>query len=93
MRKSLREKDFPRVKQLINLTWSNLSDLGLSIPEADDLIAKIGEIGGASKLCGACGGGILLAYHEDKKALKKVIRDAGYQPFETELGAEGVRVE
>lgn len=93
MRKALREKDFPRVKQLINLTWSNLHDLGLSIPEADDLIAKIGEIGGAAKLCGACGGGILLAYHEDKKALKKVIRDAGYQPFETELGADGVRLE
>lgn len=93
MRKALREKDFARVKQLINLTWSNLSELGLSIPEADVVIKKIGDIGGAAKLCGACGGGIMLAYHEDKKALKKVIRDAGYSPFETELGAEGARIE
>jgi mevalonate kinase len=93
MRRALREKDFPRVKQIINLTWSNLKDLGLSIPEADEVIAKINAIGGAAKLCGACGGGILLAYHEDKNALKKVIREDGYSPFETELGAEGARLE
>lgn len=93
MRNALGEKDFPRVKQLINLAWSNLHDLGLSIPEADEIIRKIGEMGGAAKLCGACGGGIMLAYHEDKKALKKLIRDAGYSPFETELGADGAKVE
>jgi mevalonate kinase len=93
MRKALREKDFPRVKELINLAWKNLSELGLSIPEADAVIGKIREIGGAAKLCGACGGGIMLAYHEDKESLKKVIRDAGFTPWETELGAEGVRVE
>ena len=92
-RKALRERDFGRVKQLINLTWSNLHDLGLSIPEADDLIGKIGRIGGAAKLCGACGGGIMLACHENKEALKKVISDEGYTPWETELGAEGVRIE
>ncbi len=93
MRCALKEKDFERVKQLINLTWSNLHDLGLSIPEADEVIAKVNAMGGAAKLCGACGGGIMMAYHEDKKALKKVIREAGYSPWETELGAEGACIE
>ena len=93
MRSALRERDFSKVKDLINLAWKNLSDLGLSIPEADDVISKIQEMGGAAKLCGACGGGIMLAYHEDKKALKKVIRDAGFTPWETELGAAGSRLE
>ncbi|MCK4714988.1 MAG: hypothetical protein KAT35_05395, partial [Candidatus Aenigmarchaeota archaeon] len=93
MRKALREKDFPRVKELINLAWKNLSELGLSVPEADGVIGKIREIGGAAKLCGSLGGGIMLACHEDKEALKKVIRDAGFTPWETELGAEGVRLE
>ncbi len=93
MRTALRNRDFPRVKELINLAWKNLSELGLSIPEADNLISKIQGIGGAAKLCGACGGGIMLSCHEDKEALKKVIRDAGCTPWETEMGAEGVRLE
>ena len=93
MRKALQKKDFPRVKELINIAWDNLSALGLSVPEVDPLIAKIREMGGAAKLCGACGGGIMLAYHEDKEALKNVIRDAGFTPWETELGAEGVKNE
>ncbi len=93
MRAALRDRDFAKVKELINLAWKNLSELSLSIPEADEVIARIQEMGGAAKLCGACGGGIMLAYHEDKEALKKVIRDAGFTPWETELGAEGARVE
>ncbi len=93
MRAALKDRDFKKVKELINLAWKNLSELGLSIPEADDLIARVRETGGAAKLCGACGGGIMLAYHEDKEALKKVIRDAGYTPWETKLGAEGARIE
>jgi mevalonate kinase len=93
MREALKAKEFARVKELIDLAWKNLSELGLSVPEADGVIAKIREIGGAAKLCGACGGGIMLAYHDDKEALKKVIEDAGYTPWETELGAEGAKVE
>ncbi len=93
MRKALRESDFQRVKELINLAWKNLSDLGLSIPEADEVIEKIVSLGGAAKLCGACGGGILLAYHEDKERLKEVIKETGYEPWEVKLGVEGVRRE
>lgn len=93
MRKALQRKDFQRVKELMNIAWDNLSGLGLSIPEADQVIGKIREMGGAAKLCGSLGGGIMLAYHEDKEALKKAIRDAGFTPWETELGTEGVKIE
>ncbi|RLJ08239.1 MAG: mevalonate kinase [Candidatus Aenigmatarchaeota archaeon] len=93
MRKALREKDFQKVKELINLAWKNLSELGLSVPEADEIIDKIVSIGGAAKLCGACGGGIMLAYHEDKERLKNLIRESGYEPWDVELGVEGVKME
>ena len=51
------------------------------------------SIGGAAKLCGAGGGGVMLCYHEDKQKLINVIRNLGYKPWETKLGVEGVRVE
>jgi mevalonate kinase len=93
LRTALRNKDFNSVKIQINNAWKSLSELGLSIPEADDLIARIRQIGGAAKLCGSLGGGVLLAFHEDKKILKNLIREAGYTPWETELGSPGVRLE
>jgi mevalonate kinase len=93
MLEALKAKDFGKVKELINLTWDNLSGLGLSIPEADDLIGKIKEIGGAAKLCGACYGGVMLCYHEDQKRLSEVIRESGYKPMEVELNVEGARLE
>lgn len=93
MRKALRERDFQKVKELMNLAWKNLSELGLSVPEADEIINKIVSIGGAAKLCGACGGGIMLAYHEDKERLKNLIRESGYEPWDVELGVEGVKME
>jgi mevalonate kinase len=93
MRKALRERDSQKVSELINLAWDSLSALGLSLPEADEVIGRIRGIGGAAKLCGACGGGIMLAHHEDKENLKKTIREAGFSPWETELGADGARLE
>ncbi len=93
MLEALKRRDFPRVKELINLAWDNLSELGLSTPAADMLIGRIREIGGAAKLCGACGGGIMLCYHEDREKLRKVIEEAGFRPMEVELGVEGVRIE
>lgn len=91
MRKALAERDPERIKALINRAWDSLSALGLSVPEADGLIAKIREAGGAAKLCGACGGGMMLAYHESPETIRKIIRDSGYEPMEVELGVEGVR--
>lgn len=91
MREALRKKDFGSVKRLINEDWDLLKELGLSTPAADKLVEKIRSIGGAAKLCGACGGGTALCYHEDRTALKKAIKSVGFEPMEVELGVEGVR--
>jgi len=93
MRSALRERDSEKIKSLINTAWENLRIFGLSVPEADDLIAKIRESGGAAKLCGACGGGMMLAYHENPETIKNIIKEAGFSPMEVELGVEGIRKE
>jgi mevalonate kinase len=93
MKEALKQKNTKKISEMMNLAWKNLSELGLSVPEADGVISKIKEAGGAAKLCGACGGGIMLAYHEDKDKLKNIIMESGFEPWETELGTEGVKVE
>lgn len=93
MREALKKKDSTKIKNLINEDWKILSEFGLSTPVADKIIAKIVSIGGAAKLCGGCGGGIMLAYHENLEKLKSVIKKEGFEPMQVELGVEGVRVE
>lgn len=93
MKEALEEGDSKRIVNLINRTWDNLSKLGLSTPNADSLISKIRKAGGAAKLCGACGGGTLLAYHEDVDMIRKLVNEAGYQPARIKLGVEGVTTE
>ena len=44
-------------------------------------------------MCGACYGGMMLAWHEDKEKLMQTIRSLGFEPFEADLAVEGVRVE
>ena len=88
----LKLKDFGRMKEIINLTQKDLKDLGVSTPEIDGLVKAVQDIGGAAKLCGAGGGGIVLCWHDDKEKLKKAIEDAGFEPWETELGVEGVTI-
>ena len=93
MREALQRKDFEAMKKLINVAQENLARLGVSIPEIDELCKEVKTIGGAAKGCGALGGGVVLCYHENKEKLLKVIRSLGYEPWETELAVEGVRVE
>ncbi|MDI6721606.1 MAG: hypothetical protein QMD85_04400, partial [Candidatus Aenigmarchaeota archaeon] len=93
MKEVLKRKDFSRMKEIINKTQKNLSKLGISTKNIDEITSAVRGMGGAAKLCGAGGGGIVLAYHEDKDQLLRTIKDLGYDTIETELGAEGVRVE
>jgi len=93
MRKALRKKDFKQVKEIINFTQKNLAELGVSIPEIDKIAKNVRDIGGAAKLCGAGGGGMMLCYHEDKNKLVDTIKSLGYKPWETDLAVEGVRVD
>lgn len=89
----LKLKDWDRMKETINLCQRNLKELGVSTEEIDSLVSAVQKAGGAAKLCGAGGGGVVLCWHEDTEKLKKVVSGAGYSPIETELGVEGVRVE
>ncbi len=93
MREALKKKDTKKLKDLINFTQNNLQALGVSTEKIDVLTDEIVSIGGAAKLCGAGGGGIVLCYHEDKEKLKDIITSLGYDPWEADLAVEGVRVE
>jgi len=93
MKDALKSKDSGKIKSLINENWTLLRDFGLSTPAADKLIEKIKSMGGAAKLCGGCGGGIALCYHENPEKLKAAIKSQGFEPMEVELGVEGVRME
>jgi mevalonate kinase len=93
MLEALKEKEFDKMKIIINETQKILHELGVSTREIDTVASEVRQIGGAAKLCGAGGGGIMLCYHEDRDKLMKTIRETGFTPMETELGAEGVRAE
>jgi mevalonate kinase len=93
LRSALREKNFERMKEIINEAQKNLVELGVSTKKIDEISKRVKGIGGAAKLSGAGGGGVMLCYHEDKEKLIDLIKNMGYEPWETELGVEGVKVE
>ncbi len=89
----LKRKDFQKMKEIINQTQKNLAELKVSTEKIDEIAGSVQKIGGAAKLCGAGGGGIVLCYHEDKEKLIDLIKNIGYDPWETELAVDGVRAE
>lgn len=89
----LKRKDFQRMKEIMNQTQKNLAELKVSTKKIDEIARSVQEIGGAAKLCGAGGGGIVLCYHEDKNKLINLIKNIGYAPWESELAVEGVKTE
>ena len=93
MLEALKRKDFQRMKEIINQTQKNLAELGVSTKEIDKLSQVVQKIGGAAKLCGAGGGGIVLSYHEDKEKLINLLKALGYQPWESDLAVESVRID
>ncbi len=92
MKDVLKRRDYARMKQIINRTNEILTSFGLSIPETEQIYKSVINIGGAAKMCGACGGGVMLCWHDDKERLMKEIRKLGYEPFEADLAVEGVVV-
>lgn len=93
MKDVLKNKNYKRMKELINKTNDILTSFGLSIEETDKIHKSITSFGGSAKMCGACYGGVMLTWHEDKELLIKTIKDLGFTPFQTDLGVEGIRIE
>jgi len=93
MREVLKKKDYNRMKDIMNRTNEILSSFGLSIPETDMISKKVKLLGGAAKMCGACYGGVMLAWHEDPEQIISAIKELGFEPFQADLAVEGVRVE
>ncbi len=93
MREALKRKDFGLMKKLMNRAQENLSKLGVSTQNIDNIHECVKDAGGAAKLSGAGGGGTVICYHDDKSKLLEIVRELGYKSWETELGVEGVRIE
>lgn len=90
---ALKNKNYNKIKEIINETQRNLSDLTISTKDIDKICSSVVEIGGAAKLSGAGGGGTVLCYHRNKEKLKGVVDSLGYKYWDTELAAEGIREE
>ncbi len=93
MKYVINKENYTRMKVIINRTNEILSSFGLSIPQCDKIYNAVKSIGGAAKMCGACGGGMMLCWHEDVELLKNTIRNIGFEPIEADIGVEGVRLE
>jgi mevalonate kinase len=93
MKEVLKNKNFEKMKEIVNENQRLLAELGVSCKEIDEIAKAVQDIGGAAKLCGAGGGGVMLCYHKDKERLTSLIKDLGFEPWETELAAEGMRIE
>lgn len=89
----LEAKDMDEVAKLMNVAQKNLKELGVSTDRIDNISEKVRDIGGAAKLCGAGGGGIMLCWHRDSEKLIKTLKDMGEKPMEADLGVPGVRIE
>ena len=85
------------VLKIIKQGEENLEKLGVVSPYVQKIIRAIEESGGAVKICGGGGikrgTGILLIYHNDLKALKKVLKSHQLSPAQLALGVEGLRKE
>ncbi|MBI4019607.1 MAG: mevalonate kinase [Candidatus Aenigmarchaeota archaeon] len=90
---ALRKRDHAEIKHIINEAQKNLQELGVSTPEIDKVCKRVEKTGGAAKLCGAGGGGVVMCYHEDAAKLEAAVRAGGYEPQHVQLGAEGVMID
>lgn len=88
------EKEFIRI---IREGEKNLESIGVCSSQVKKLIRQIEKAGGAAKICGAGGKtkatGIVLAYHQDKKVIEKIVKENSLNYFTAALGVEGLRQE
>ncbi|MBI2579977.1 MAG: mevalonate kinase [Candidatus Aenigmarchaeota archaeon] len=93
MKEVLKKKNYKRMKEIINRTNEILASFGLSTPETEEISRKIISLGGAAKMCGACGGGMMLAWHDKPKKILDAMKEMGFDAYAADLAVEGVRNE
>ncbi len=94
-KEALEKGDVVRFAELMHVHWENKKQRSprMSNEKIDDwyaLARKNGAIGG--KLIGAGGGGFLLLYAEDKRALRRALTDAGLREVRFRFDFEGAKV-
>jgi D-glycero-alpha-D-manno-heptose-7-phosphate kinase len=94
-KEALEQGDLHAFGELMNVHWehkkkrsTNMSNT--SINDWYDIAMQNGAVGG--KLIGAGGGGFLMFYAEDKKRLRKAMREAGLQEVRFRFDFEGTAV-
>jgi D-glycero-alpha-D-manno-heptose-7-phosphate kinase len=94
-KEALEQGDLHAFGALMNVHWehkkkrsTNMSNS--SINDWYDVAMKNGAVGG--KLIGAGGGGFLMFYAEDKKRLRKAMREAGLQEVRFRFDFEGTAI-
>ncbi len=87
---ALENNDPDSISLCLNNTHSQLSELGVSTSLLNKLQSEIKKIGGGAKLCGAGGGGILLAYHQNPEELITIANKNKLKYYQVMLATEGV---
>ncbi len=93
MKEVLKKKNYAGMKEIMNRTNEILTSFGLSTPETEKIFEKIVSLGGAAKMCGACGGGMMLAWHKNPGKISDAMKKMGFDAYAADLAVEGVRVE
>ncbi len=89
--KALKESDFQKFGENMNIAQKCFGELGLSTPQIDGIIdtaLKNGALG--AKITGAGGGGCITILSRKPRELIPIYNKMGYESFETVLGAKGV---
>ncbi|MCK4491107.1 MAG: hypothetical protein KAU03_00680, partial [Candidatus Altiarchaeales archaeon] len=86
--RSLEGGDLERFGQVMNINHGLLSSIGVSCPELDKLVWAARKKSLGAKLCGAGGGGIMLALGDVGGDITK----AGGKVIKTRISEHGVRL-
>ena len=100
--RALEARDASAVTELINLEWEARKTLssGVTSPEIDRIVSIARESGGAAKVCGAGGGGVVLVWavpgvtgDGPRERVAKALRESGLPPMDFRLDLRGLDVE
>ena len=100
--RALEARDAMAVTELINLEWDARKTLGAGVtsPEIDRIVSIAREAGGAAKVCGAGGGGVVLVWavpgatgDGPRERVARALREGGLAPMDYRLDLRGLEVE